>query len=72
MSRKRTKLSMSAEELAQIKRAIRSAEDPRDKERLQVVLWATSGQHSLAALAGLAGRPGPPSRSGWMISAAAA
>ena len=56
MARKRTKLSMSQEELAQIKQAIRSAGDPRDKERLQVVLWATSGQHSLEALAQLAGR----------------
>jgi len=56
MARKRTKLSMSQEELEEIKRAIRSAEDPRDKERLQVVLWATSGQHSLEALAQLAGR----------------
>ena len=28
----------------------------RDKERLQVVLWATSGQHSLDELARLAGR----------------
>ena len=56
MARKRTKLSMSQEELAQIKQAIRAAGDPRDKERLQVVLWATSGQHSLEALAQLAGR----------------
>jgi len=56
MARKRTKLTMSAKDLAQIKQAIRSASDPRDKERLQVVLWATSGQHSLEALAQLAGR----------------
>jgi transposase len=56
MARKRTKLGMSPEELAQLKQAVRSADDPRDKERLQVVLWATSGQHSLAALAQLAGR----------------
>ena len=56
MARKRTKLSMSAGELAQIKQEIRSASDARDKERLQVVLWATSGQHSLEALAQLVGR----------------
>lgn len=56
MARKRTKLSMSPEELAQIKEAMRSVADPRDKERMQVVLWATSGQHSLAALAALANR----------------
>jgi transposase len=47
---------MSAEEMAQVKQGIRSATDARDKERLQVVLWATSGQHSLQALAELAGR----------------
>ena len=47
---------MSATDAAQLKEQIRAATDPRDKERLQVVLWATRGQHSLAALAGLAGR----------------
>jgi len=56
MGRKRTKLAMSATDAAQLKEQIRAATDPRDKERLQVVLWATRGQHSLAALAGLAGR----------------
>ena len=56
MGRKRTKLAMSATDAAQLKEHIRAATDPRDKERLQVVLWATRGQHSLAALAGLAGR----------------
>jgi putative transposase len=47
---------MSAVELVQLKERIRSAADPRDKERLQVVFWATSGQHSLEELARLAGR----------------
>lgn len=56
MARKRTKLTMSAGELAQLKQGIRAATDSRDKERLQVVLWATSGQHTLDELAGLAGR----------------
>jgi transposase len=56
MGRKRTKLTMSAEAAAQLKERIRSATDPRDKERLQVVLWATRGQHTLEDLAGLAGR----------------
>jgi transposase len=56
MARKRTKLTMSAAEAARIKERIRFATDPRDKERLQVVLWATRGQHTLAELAGLAGR----------------
>lgn len=56
MARKRTKLTMSAAEAAQVKAQIRAATDPRDKERLQVVLWATGGQHTLEELARLAGR----------------
>ena len=56
MARKRTKLSMSEQEMAWIKQELRATTDARDKERLQVVLWATSGQHSLEALARLAGR----------------
>jgi transposase len=56
MARKRTKLAMSEAEAAQLKNQIRAATDPRDKERLQVVLWATRGQHSLDDLARLAGR----------------
>src|ERR1039458_7499062 len=56
MARKRTKLAMSATAAAQLKEQIRAATDPRDKERMQVVLWATSGQPTLAELAGLAGR----------------
>ena len=47
---------MSAAQAAPLKEQIRAATDPRDKERLQVVLWATSGQHTLADLARLAGR----------------
>jgi len=47
---------MTAAEMAQLKEQIRAATDPRDKERLQVVSWATSGQHTLAELARLAGR----------------
>src|ERR1039457_4241304 len=56
MARKRTKLVMPAAETARLKAQIRAATDPRDKERLQVVNWATSGQHTLADLARLAGR----------------
>ena len=56
MGRKRTKLTVSAAEATQLKEQIRTAADPRDKERLQVVHWATSGQHTLADLARLAGR----------------
>ena len=47
---------MSEAEAAQLKAQIRAATDPRDKERLQVVLWATRGQHTLDDLARLAGR----------------
>ena len=56
MARKRTKLTLSAEELGRLKQGIRAATDPRDKERMQVVLWATSGQQTLDDLARLAGR----------------
>ncbi|MEK7681690.1 MAG: hypothetical protein AAB369_02545, partial [Chloroflexota bacterium] len=56
MARKRTQLTLSAEELARLTAECRAATEPRDKERLQVVLWSTSGQPSLAELARLAGR----------------
>jgi hypothetical protein len=56
MARKRTKLTVSAAQAAQLKQQIRAATDSRDKERLQVALWATGGRHSLAQLAQLAGR----------------
>lgn len=56
MARKRTKLAISPAEREQLKNRIRASKDPREKERLQVVQWATSGQHTLEDLAGLAGR----------------
>lgn len=56
MARKRTKVAMSQAEATQLKTLVRSATDPRDKERLLVVLWATGGQHTLEDLARLAGR----------------
>jgi transposase len=56
MGRKRTKLTITTAATADLKAQIRAATDPRDKERLQVVQWATSGQHTLADLARLAGR----------------
>jgi len=56
MKRKRTQLAVSEVESAHISEQIRSAIDLRDKERLQVVLWATRGQHTLDDLARLAGR----------------
>ena len=51
MARKRTKLAMSAAEAAQLKDQIRTATHARDKERLQVVSRAASGQFTLASLA---------------------
>lgn len=56
MGRKRTKLTMSELEKAQIRERMGAATNLRDKERLQVVNWATGGQHTLADLARLAGR----------------
>ena len=47
---------MSAAAAAQLKQPIRAATDPRDKERLLVVLGASGGQHTLDELARLAGR----------------
>lgn len=56
MARKKTKLAVSAEQRAQLQQQLRTVTDPRAKERLQVALWATSGQQTLADLARLAGR----------------
>jgi transposase len=56
MARKRTKVGVSAEALADLKQRLRAATDLRDKERLQVALWAVSGEHTLEQLAQLAGR----------------
>ena len=56
MGRKRTKLTITTTETVALKAQIRAATDPWDKERLQVVQWATSGQHTLADLARLANR----------------
>ena len=47
---------MSEAENLRLKEHIRAATDLRAKERLQVAHWATSGQHTLADLARLAGR----------------
>lgn len=56
MARKRTKLVLDEGEADALRAQIRAATDPRDKERLQVVLWASLGEHTLAELAWLAGR----------------
>src|ERR1700722_690013 len=56
MARKRTKLGVEPEVLSELKARLRATTDPRDKERLQVVLWSTEGRHTLEELARLAGR----------------
>jgi transposase len=56
MARKRTKLGVGPEVLSELKARLRATPDPREKERLQVVLWSTEGRHTLAELARLAGR----------------
>jgi transposase len=56
MARKRTKVGAGPEVLADLKQRLRAAPDLRDKERLRVALWATSGEHTLGQLAQLAGR----------------
>src|ERR1700689_5223191 len=56
MARQRTKNGVGPELMADLKQRLRAATDLRDKERLQVALWATGGQHTLAELAQLAGR----------------
>jgi len=56
MARKRTKLILGDSDRVSLKQQIRSTTDPRQKERLLVVLWASRGQYTLDELAGLAGR----------------
>lgn len=56
MARKRTKIQVSCEKLAELRKRVRMASNLRDKERLQVVFWATRGQHTLDELAQLACR----------------
>ena len=56
MGRKRTRLILSAEALAEVRRRLRAAKDEREKERLRVVLCAARGQQTLEDLARRAGR----------------
>ncbi len=44
MARKRTKIGVGPDVLADLKHRFRAATDLRDKERLQVALWATGGR----------------------------
>ncbi len=51
MARKRTRLALSAGQLARIKRRLRSTSDSGGRKRLRVVCWAASGHYTLAQLA---------------------
>ena len=56
MGSPRTKIVMSDEQLAELKQRISKATDVREKERLQVVFWATTGQYTLDEMPTLSGR----------------
>ena len=55
MGRKRTRVEISATERAELRRRLRAATHPRDAERLQTLLDATTGRHTLEDLARRAG-----------------
>jgi transposase-like protein len=56
MGRSRTQLELTAEERAQLDRLLHRCCDPRERQRLQIVKWATSGRYTLEELARKAGR----------------
>lgn len=56
MGRTRTQLLLSAAQQAELPRRLRAATDPRERERLQVALWASSGRHTLEELSEMAVR----------------
>lgn len=56
MGRKRTKLTINVTDYAELRRALRRVTEARDKERLRVVLRATSGRYTLEDLAKVSGR----------------
>lgn len=56
MGRRRTRLEMTSAQEADARRLLVDATDDRERERLQFLLLASSGEHTLAALAGAAGR----------------
>ena len=56
MGRNRTHLRLSAAQQAELPRLLRATKDRRERERLQVALWAASGRHTLEELAEKAGR----------------
>lgn len=56
MGRRRTRLIVSARQQAELERWLRSGLDARSRERVQVVLWAATGKHTLEDLARRSGR----------------
>ena len=56
MGRHRTHLRLSTAQQAELPRLLRAAEDKRERERLQVALWAGTGRYTLEELAKKAGR----------------
>ena len=56
MGRHRTRLKLSGAERAQAQDLLNCTPDPRQRERLQVLFWASTGEHTLEGLARKAGR----------------
>lgn len=55
MARKRTRLVLSARQVARLKARLRSTSDPDEKKRLRVLCEASNGRHTLAKLARMSG-----------------
>lgn len=56
MGRRRTRIQLSSNQLADLRRRLRATTHPREQERLQTLLDATAGEHTLDDLAQRAGR----------------
>jgi transposase len=56
MGRRVTRLELTTAQQAEARRRLLASTDCRERERLQFVLLASSGEHTLAALARAAGR----------------
>jgi len=56
VGRKPTRLLVSTAQRAELLKRLRGGLDSRSKERLQVVLWATEGPHTLDEISRRAGR----------------
>ena len=56
MGRKRTCLPLTPQQRAKLRQNLRVLAHPRDKKRLQMVLWASTGAHTLDDLARRSGR----------------